>query len=70
LEDNDQEDVFTDFKFSDCKNHSLKPSNDTIQDFEIVVFDNDSTELSSLLNRYATAVNNDQSVDLPQGMFE
>ena len=70
LDDNNQEDAFSEFKLSDCENHSLKLSNNTIINFEIVVFDNDSLELSSLPYQYGTQRNDDQSVDLPQGMFK
>jgi hypothetical protein len=71
LEENDAFDGFKDLKFSDFKIRSLESFNDTDQNFEIAVLNNDSTELSSMLDEYIPTLNNnnDQFFDIPQGMF-
>ncbi len=69
LEENDTSDVVEDFKFSDCKIHSLESFKDTIQNFEIVVLDNDNIDLSSMFDEYTESNNNNHFFDIPQSMF-
>jgi hypothetical protein len=69
FEDNDISGAFEDFKFSDCKNHALKFSKNTIQIFELVVLDNDSTCLSAMLDEYSKANNNQCLSETPHSMF-
>jgi hypothetical protein len=68
LEGNDLLFDFGDFQLSDCKIHSLTSFKILVESFELVVLDNNSVDLSPIIDEYI-ANNNDGFFDMPQSIF-
>jgi len=69
FEGNDISSDFDDFQLSDCKIHSLNSFKIVVENFELVVLDNNSVDLSPIIDEYLNANNNGGFFDAPQSIF-